>query len=110
MVETRFGRNYELFESYVIKNVLLIPNQFVLPHYRTFTAPLSAKEEGALDDRIVTLRELLRDARTEDAYLDREDLLLQQEEELIDKMEAQLDALKSKIVSCNCKYSPIPVT
>ena len=82
----------------------------MLPHYRAFTAPLSAKEETALNDRIVTLMERLRDARAEDAHLDREELLLQQEEELIGKMEAQLDALKDKIVSCNCKYSPMSVT
>jgi hypothetical protein len=30
-VETRFGRNYELFESYIIKNVLVIPDNFQLP-------------------------------------------------------------------------------
>jgi hypothetical protein len=31
LVETRFGRNYELFESYIIKNVLVIPDNFQLP-------------------------------------------------------------------------------
>jgi len=32
LVENSFGRNYELFESYITRNVLLIPDDFVMEH------------------------------------------------------------------------------
>lgn len=47
MVESKFGRNYELFEAYVIKNVLMIPDTFVLPHHRDLA--LAETESGTVD-------------------------------------------------------------
>lgn len=54
MVETRFGRNYELFEAYVIKNVFVIPDSFVLPHLRDLVVA-DNNDEDAIDEEIAGL-------------------------------------------------------
>lgn len=67
LVESRFGSNYESFESYVIKNVLVIPDAFVLPHHRegrtSFVSAAGAHEigeGGSLDDQIARAFERLQ--------------------------------------------------
>lgn len=110
-METRFGRNYELFESYVIKNVLSLPPSFILPHHRdactavsngTAKGLMSVEEEVALEERIKALLQELQQAKQEDARLDAEERLLLEEEELVSKMESQLDSLKAKLASHGC--------
>lgn len=62
-MESRFSRNYELFETYVIKNVLLVPDHFVLPHHRTLapegTAPdvLGTRDILQLAQRLQAVRD-----------------------------------------------------
>lgn len=104
-METRFGRNYELFESYIIRNVLSLPPSFVLPHQREALAGggslklTSVEEEVALEEQIRALLQELQQAKQEDARLDAEERLLLEEEGLVSKMEAQLDLLKAKLAS-----------
>jgi hypothetical protein len=57
LVEGKFGRNYELFESYVIKNVLVLPDEFVLPHHRNI---ICSKDNGSIaKDQDAEIAELL---------------------------------------------------
>lgn len=55
LVEGRFGRNYELFEAYVVKNVLLLPDAFVMPHHRGLAPVASVESEGLLDGELADL-------------------------------------------------------
>lgn len=50
-VEQQFGKNYELFESYVIKNILMLPDSFILPNRRI----TYEKDYVSMDDDKVSL-------------------------------------------------------
>ena len=55
LVEGRFGRNYELFEAYVVKNVLLLPDAFVMPHHRGLESAVNVESEELLDGELADL-------------------------------------------------------
>jgi hypothetical protein len=57
LVEARFGRNYELFESYIIKNVLVIPDNFQLPGT---LEPVNNFDETTIDLELARLAENLQ--------------------------------------------------
>ena len=96
LVEARFGRNYELFEAYVIRNVLLIPDKFVLPAHRDLLAA-GQKEQVASDPALTELVMRFQHAKAAEAILLAEERQLQEEERILASLEAQLDMLKGKL-------------
>ncbi len=64
LVEARFGRNYEFFEAYIVRNVLCLPDTFVPPHRRSEGAVGGmAVSEDALSELLLRKRALLAEKR-----------------------------------------------
>lgn len=52
-MEQTVSRTFELFENYSLKNVLLLPPTFSLPHRPA--APIASGEDAAMDEEIAQL-------------------------------------------------------
>lgn len=104
-MESKCGRNYELFESYVIRNVFLLPDKFVLPgHVDVLKAKGEAENQNS-DVDFMDLANRYQAARTAQAYLDAEEMHLAEEERILNSLETQLDQLKEKLTNHKCSTS-----
>lgn len=107
MVETKCAKNFELFESYVIRNVLLLPDNFVLPGHRE---PLKEAENESTDSDFIDLVTRYQAARTSQAHLDAEEMQLGEEERILSNLEAQLDQLKDKLAHHKRNKCSLPMS
>lgn len=116
-VEARFGRNYELFETYVVKNVLCLPDAFVLPHRRLDQCTsLSGKSQSEpsvqiqslellenldhADANICSLLERKKSAELETCRLMALKHEIERQELIISQVENQFSILQEKLARC----------
>lgn len=102
MVESRLGRNYEMFEAYVVKNVLCLPDQFVPKHRQLSMAVNSVDdfaESEALQTQVAQLMLEQRSLMREQRQLMSEERRLAEQETLFERVELQLQTLYDSLAS-----------
>lgn len=109
-VEQQFGKNYELFESYVIKNILMLPDSFTLPNRRRNLSDYL--EENQNDEKIALVKEHGIDVISSQLqryemglkmnnYLDEEENFIEETLMKLEQMEEDYQFLKERIESLN---------
>lgn len=86
------SKYFDLFEQYSLKNVLLLPESFVLPNHRQLDQFESSPE---LDDEIANLMAELQAEKVKAKALEARAARLEQEEAFLSNLEAQFSSLQS---------------
>lgn len=85
------SRTFELFEGYSLKNVLILPEAFKLPHRPT--EAISETDASKLDEEILQLMNQIHQVKIKNHQLKVQQKKLASEEALLSKLETQFDAL-----------------
>lgn len=98
LVESRLDRNYELFELYVVKNVLYVPDDFIPPHRRF----VPSQDHVPVAERVGEISALmgrLKTAQRKHALLLRRKSQLQKLSERMCSVEEQHERLRVKLAA-----------